>query len=188
MKDALIKYPVRHQKVEIRLADLPPPADQYFADRYHAEREGELCYFRFGKIDVRRKVLSTVLELVSTVEAVRQVARTFATSTAPDGKTKGDFLLQLRNAMSERKAVEQPEDKEFISRITDHTKQHSLSASIAVAAYADDAGVLSFYRVPVSSHRATEVPVIPVVRIDTTLTLLCSYCRDVVEFAQQGEQ
>lgn len=180
-KEALAK--VKDRTLEIRLTDLAPPPETYFADQYSAEAIDRVCYFRFGKLDVRRKQLFSVLELVATQESARHTAATFESSTSADGSKGGRFDDLLLKNLDDLGLKPYDGEGQFISRMVDSTKQHSASVSLAVLGYAEDSAALNFYRIPFAIRPGMEVPIIPVVRVETTMQILASYCRDVRLFA-----
>ncbi len=173
------------QTIEVLLNELPPPGDAYLADWFHASITGRTCTFNFGKTSVRGDTLVTVLSLMLPLAQMKGLADTLIVA-----RERGATFVGLLEEMVKSHGAADPTPLGVHQAVTERTKEHSLAANFAVLGYNDSDATVCFYRIPpnfdlrkMGPDRLDRVQVIPVVRIDTSASILLEFARRVTEFA-----
>lgn len=173
------------QTVEIRLDALEPPNDAYHADWYESALSDRMAHFVFGKLSITKQHLVTVLDV-----AVPQIALGPLSETIlKDRDEKADFLEGLENFAKDFSLSVGSHRSASTGLVTSVTKEHSVAANFALLGYSDNDAAVTFYRLPptfnlarIQAEDLERVKVHPVVRIDTTASILLSLCRDIISF------
>jgi hypothetical protein len=173
------------QTIEVLLNELPPPGDAYLADWFHASIAGRTCTFNFGKTSVRGDSLVTVLSLMLPLAQMKGLSETLVVP-----RERGTTFVGLLEELVKKHEGAAPPALGVQQAVTDRTKEHALAANFAVLGYNDSDATICFYRIPpnfdlrkMGADRLDRVQVIPVVRVDTSASILLEFARRVTEFA-----
>lgn len=168
--------------VEVRTDKLPIPPDSFFADWFDFELIGRTVTFRFGKMAAFKRQIRAVLEVAVSLAQIRHMAQSLA----------GDFRQTLDRFMEKEGArVEQP----TIDQVDD-PKAHSVVASFTSVAFSDSDAEITFYRFPPtegakllrSKGNIENLTIIPVVRIDTTTSVLLRFAEALQDLLGKAEE
>lgn len=158
--------------LEINLAAVPDPADSYFADYLDVFVRDRMCTFDFGKRNSGNTALRSRLEVMVSMNFLPDIAKSIRPA----------FLDKIRahaKANDFRPGAPPP------STEAPDSKQHTMAANFALLAYSDADASIAFYRLPPTVHiwiakkDLDRIHIEPVVRVDTTTSILLSFCEAV---------